>query len=977
MKLVLVGPTIEENLSVAYLAASLRQAGHEALLVSFVRDEEHLDVSRQILEHKPDAVGLSMAFQRRNGGFLALAVDLREAGFTGHLTAGGHWAALAAEEILRDHEAIDSVIQGEAEEAVVTLAEELARGGDLAIVPGIVCRAADGFTYGPRPVKLADLDELPFPVRDEPPLEQLGLATAPLVASRGCRARCSFCSIAAFHRLSHGAARRERSPEAVADEMARLWEERGVRVFIFHDDDFFDGRRARDLERIDRLEAALEARKVPKLALSVKARPDDIDDEVLSRLCDLGLFRVFLGVETDAPAGLRALDRRLAPDANRRALELLRKHDVFVCSNLLLWEPDTTLIDLRANLALLRDHPHQLFNLARTELYEGAPLTLRLHREERLLGSYEGRDYVVSDPRAELAWRLFRVVLGERCYPLEGVVYAAMGLACDAKLLTTLFPSERSWQIRREVDELVREHSRSMRDCLETIVAFSEVADLGPAPEVLMFTLDLARSIREEDAVLLERMTPLQARLERCARGVPEPFQPRRERGRSVVRGVRATTVVAATAGLLACSRGCAPTPPQNGDVVTTPDRPPAERAPDGGGATTSPQTNESTAIEIQMEGRRSSRWVHCQGAERHESFRVTASLSDDSLQASFARFESDDGRIEDLYIAPNGRRAEAILHPTPVVGQRRLVAIFDLAGEGAGTIRRSMPYYQYGENTASAGHGPQPPPICGRICDASGPPPVITMGGSRDVVFTRNSQDYDSGWAQEFRFSVGLRSDIEGEVISAPEIQCSSGSVREVQLGSRYNPTPIANATWPTEVSMARLTLVYSPQPTDGTGRLQAGDHTCTFRFPVRHRGRERTYEGSLQVHVEPDGFARITAPSAPQSSLGTEAIRRAGIRTADGELYPDLPLPLRFPVTLSCQADYGDSILLEADIPETCRNDSVTWLWHASIGEIEPVYGGSTALWKLPESEARGVAVCAVQVAPQDLQIGTYRRG
>ena len=743
----------------------------------------------------------------------------------------------------------------------------------------------------------------------------------------------------------------------------------------------FSGDHEADLERIVALRHAMANVQLPPVALVVKARPDDIHEEVLRRLRDLGLFRVFLGVETDAPAGLKALDRRLAPDANRRALEILRKLDIFVCSNLLLWEPDTTLVDLRANLALLNDYPNQLFNLARTELYEGAPLTARLEREKRLLGSYTARDYVVSDPRAELAWRLFRIVLGERCYPLEGIVYAAMGLACDAKLLTVLFPSERAWQLRHEVDELIGEHTRSMRECVETIVAFSEVATVGPSPEPLLFALDLARSIREEDARLLDRMAPLQARLERCARDLPEPLAPRAPRSRSLVRSVRASTVAAAAAGLLACSRGCAPAPAGSGDTVTIPDRPVtdgASAAPaDAGGETITERANESDAIELQLEGQRQSRWVRCQGAERFERFRVVVSLSDESVQATFARFEIADGRLEDPYIAPNGRRAEAVLHISPDSGQRRLIAVFDLSGEVGGTIRRSLPYYQYGEGVASVGNGAQPEPRCSRICDASGPPPVITLGAHGDVVFTHSSRDYPTGWARDFRFTVGLRDGIDGEVVAPPEVQCTTGSIREINLGSRYSQTRLADATWPVDVSMSGLTVVYSPQPADGTGRLQAGEQSCTFSFRVRHRRRERVHSGTLRVLVEPDGMVRLSAPTGPQSSLGPEAIRRAGIRTADGETYPELPLPLRFPVDVVCRADYGDSLLLEADIPEACRNDAATWLWHASIGEIEPVNGGSTALWTLPETGAKGVAVCAVQVVPLDMQVGTYRLG
>ncbi|MBI5500071.1 MAG: cobalamin B12-binding domain-containing protein [Deltaproteobacteria bacterium] len=611
MRFVLVGPRIEENLSLSYLAASLRRAGHEAELVPFERDAEHVAAAGRVLAARPDAVGLSMAFQNRSRGFLALAADLRAAGFRGHVTAGGHWASLAAGEILRDDPGIDSILQGEAEDSVVALAGTLATAADPAAVPGIVLRRDGATLHGPRPAK-PDLAALPLPARDGPPLRHLGVPSAPLVASRGCRARCSFCSIAAFHRLSSGPVRRVRPPEQVADEMAALWRERAVRVFVFHDDDFFDGRPERDLDYVNRLGDAMAARALPPAALVVKARPDDVDPDVFAALRRLGLVRVFLGVETDAPAGQRALARRLGPDANRRALALLRPTGVFVCSNLLLWEPDTTIADLRANLALMRDFPDVLFNLARTEPYEGAPLTARLAREGRLLGDYRARDYLVADPRAELAWRVFVVALADRCYPLDGTINQAMGMAYSVRLLARLFPSARTTRLCEEGLRLARRVAASDQAWLERVIEYAAAAPLGPAPEVLQFALDVGRAVRAEDGDLLAETRRLLARMEHCAKGLPEDGAPRPLEGepptRRNARG--AASVALAAAGLLSCAKGKgagdgAPAPPVAAATVdaatTAPGNPSDSVLPDaaavpGGDETAGPAPADAAA---------------------------------------------------------------------------------------------------------------------------------------------------------------------------------------------------------------------------------------------------------------------------------------------------------------------------------------------------------------------------------------------
>ena len=266
----------------------------------------------------------------------------------------------------------------------------------------------------------------------------------------------------------------------------------------------------------------MAAQGLPRVALVVKARPDDVDPGVFVALRRLGLVRVFLGVETDAPAGQRALGRRLAPDANRRALSHLVSTGVFVCSNLLLWEPDTTLDDLRANVALMRDFPDVLFNLARTEPYEGAPLTERLARQGRLLGDYRARDYLVADPRAELAWRLFAVALADRCYPFDGAINLAMGLAHSVRLLDRLAPSERAGRLCAEGLALARRVALSTREWLELLVDYASAAPTGPAPEVLQFALDVGRAVRTEDTALRAETRALLGRMESCARGRPE-----------------------------------------------------------------------------------------------------------------------------------------------------------------------------------------------------------------------------------------------------------------------------------------------------------------------------------------------------------------------------------------------------------------------------------------------------------------------
>ena len=77
---------------------------------------------------------------------------------------------------------------------------------------------------------------------------------------------------------------------------------------------------------------------------------------------------------TDADQGLVTLRRWARPTQNHRAIEVARSLGLFVCFNLLMFDPDTTLESVATNLDFIEhaaDHP---FNFGRVELNARTPL---------------------------------------------------------------------------------------------------------------------------------------------------------------------------------------------------------------------------------------------------------------------------------------------------------------------------------------------------------------------------------------------------------------------------------------------------------------------------------------------------------------------------------------------------------------------------------------------------------------------------
>ena len=564
MHVALVGAEHQEDLTVRYLWGALEAAGHEVTHVVFNDVEDLERAARQLVETHAPLAGLSMVFTSRAAEMALLAERARQLGYRGHITSGGHFAAFNAEALLRDVEAIDSAVVGEGEAAICQLASSLV---ELDAIPGLVFRAHDGAVLRNGPAdKPRDLDTLPWPVHMKPYHEYLGVPIASLLGSRGCSYRCHFCSITSWHRMCGGAVLRMRAPERVAEEIAALWAD-GVRIFNFTDDNFILPNRRLMLERLDRLERALSERGVGRIAFATKARPDEIDEEMLGRLKDLGLFRLFLGIEAGTARSLAQLGRTQCHEDNERALAICNEMGVHACFNLLLWNPDSRLEDIALNVEWLREHHDNPMNFSRTEVYAGTPLLQQLEATGRLLGDYWGYDYRVADERAERAFQLAYAAFRERNFGPTSAHHLTMRVDYELHLLEHFFGAQDA--LRREVKDFVRAVNL---DTCEHLSEILRACDEGTPDEA--FEAHVVDLVQRGDIALGRRGQHLLSKLARAV-------APARDaRTGPYARRARAAALVAALS-LGACGEsGEAPDEVVQAPAPTAPEPPPAVVAP-------------------------------------------------------------------------------------------------------------------------------------------------------------------------------------------------------------------------------------------------------------------------------------------------------------------------------------------------------------------------------------------------------------
>ena len=475
MKVALIGAELEENLGLRYIASSLDNKGHQTAIIPFNSEEDSEEAVRQTLAFSPEIAGLSMVFTSRGGEFCRLAARLRDGGYKGHLIAGGPFASFNCERLVTEFPAFDSVALGEGEELMCTLAEHL---DALRQVPGLCYRGADQSAITNPAVENSDrLDDLPWPKRtvfhryfDKP--------IASILTSRGCWRECAFCSINAWYERGGGKKFRYRSVGSIVAEMSDLYHRHGIRIFNFQDDNFFLPNPTKAVERFDAVRAGLHSEGVDDIAIAVKARPDSINEESIRILDDLGLFRVFLGVENASENGLRNLNRKNTVEQILNALEVLNNFDVHIAYNLLMFEPDTTLDEILVNVRFMERHIENPFNFCRAEAYPGTGLECKLLREGRLLGDAFGYDYRLKDPHAEAFHQIANYAFFDRNFSDFGLHYFNMQVDFYFQLLRRFHPEMLSQTMRAAVRNFIKQTNLDTYERISEI--YDYVADCDP-----------------------------------------------------------------------------------------------------------------------------------------------------------------------------------------------------------------------------------------------------------------------------------------------------------------------------------------------------------------------------------------------------------------------------------------------------------------------------------------------------------------
>lgn len=190
----------------------------------------------------PDLIGVNCQFSRQHRIYhhiFSLVKKIKPDCIT---VAGGPHATVCPREILKNP-SCDFVLVGEAEESFKDLILAIIQETDMNSIDGLGWKSNGSIILNEKQKWISNLDSIPFPAYHIMELDRyFGLPTShgmrhkkkfsPIITSRGCPAKCTFCSAYKVW----GKKYRLRSVDNVLEEMRLLRNKYGIEELMFEDD---------------------------------------------------------------------------------------------------------------------------------------------------------------------------------------------------------------------------------------------------------------------------------------------------------------------------------------------------------------------------------------------------------------------------------------------------------------------------------------------------------------------------------------------------------------------------------------------------------------------------------------------------------------------------------------------------------------------------------------------------------------------
>jgi len=390
-----VAEELQENLGIGYLASFLKSRGIGVDIFDMNNGENSLDAA---LCRDYRIVGFSVHSPYDLQESTSIANMFKNKDPALHITLGGHYASRKDLEILSSVDSADSIVRGEGEVTLHELYSNVSSPNLLKNINGLSFKKNGEIIRNIDRKVIENLDDIPFPTRyNLSNLLKFKQKTAHILTSRGCPGGCSFCVAP----LNKGW--RMRSPSNVLKEIKELYSF-GVQTFVFEDDNYIGKNelgRKRAIEIADSLSGLS-----PKIRYQISTRADDLDDELLNKFVDSGVYRMRIGMESFNQRQLDLYNKRITPEKVNDIMQKVINSGIDPHFSFITFDPYVSLDELDNTVSSMQrfaDNIHFRYVTAPLIPVEGSAIWKRLERDN-LLNQDGTHPFKFSNPDSALVW---------------------------------------------------------------------------------------------------------------------------------------------------------------------------------------------------------------------------------------------------------------------------------------------------------------------------------------------------------------------------------------------------------------------------------------------------------------------------------------------------------------------------------------------------------------------------------------------
>lgn len=405
----------------AYIAACLERNGHKVRIVDSISSSNNTKrMLRQVAEFSPRIVGFTSttAARFRTIGVMNAVKDAVGA----FIVAGGPHFHPTARDAMSRIPAIDCIVKGEGEMAMVEIAKAIDAKSPLSEIPGIFFRQDGGIFETPDRAANSEINLLPMPAYHLFDLKRYkvrmngkkGVRALGVISSRGCPCRCIFCSSTALKKHNFT----KRLPGLFVDEVAYFHKTYGQELFMFNDDTI----------TMDRSHIADICRGLMKKRLNIRwsalARVNTVDRDLLSLMKEAGCCYILYGIESGSDATLTRLKKGITVAQAADTLKVTAKVGIPFEALFMVSFPGETAQDLQKTIDMINQccaYPNSRAPYAFTAIYPGTDIEQMAYAEKVLSADFSWNEKYAKPVYSALGTDPFTPCWETPALPLEDI----------------------------------------------------------------------------------------------------------------------------------------------------------------------------------------------------------------------------------------------------------------------------------------------------------------------------------------------------------------------------------------------------------------------------------------------------------------------------------------------------------------------------------------------------------------------------